>query len=118
MDAVLRMAPNAPIGAGQHVDQPLGLHVLGREEEIIIDTGYRQPTFPLNDDHSLEFLVIKSQTRRAIFTHNSHGFCDPGAPLVKVVVDGVFVERLLDLPLLPPHVDERPALDRRQVVVS
>ena len=50
-------------------------------------------------------------------THDSHGLRDPGAPLVKVVVDGVLVEGLLDLSLLPPHADERPTVDRRQVIV-
>ena len=30
VDAVLRVAPDAPVGPGQHVDHPLGLHVLDK----------------------------------------------------------------------------------------
>ena len=99
VDAVLRVAPDAPVGPGQHVDQPLGLHVLDRRKDQITNM------FPAKTNK------CKSPT------HDSHGLRDPGAPLVKVVVHRVLVEGLLDLPLLPPHADERPPVDRRQVVV-
>ena len=61
--------------------------------------------------------VLDCSIKMHVPTYDSHGLRHPGAPLMKVVVNRVLVERLLNLPLLPPHADERPPIDRREAVV-